>query len=158
MAAPNSTPTWRATCSYTIAGISEARRNRPMVWKIFSCKQCDLGCQRASHRGRPLPLFETRSEESMHIIWGQRIWQLGINHARSSLCRSGVGYHVGVPQLLVVGGTDQYSMKLVAGQFGNSDRLLWPSGAMAGFYTNLTGAPIRFGHRRARSRRKSVNA
>jgi hypothetical protein len=34
---------------------------------------------------------------------GQRIWQLGINHARSSLCRSGVGYHVGVPQLLVVG-------------------------------------------------------
>lgn len=25
---------------------------------------------------------------------------------------------------------------------GTSDRLLWPSGAMAGFYTNLIGTPI----------------
>jgi hypothetical protein len=47
----------------------------------------------------------------MQIIWSQGVRQLGINHARGALRRSGVGYHVKVPQLLVVGGTDQYFTK-----------------------------------------------
>src|ERR1700694_4449760 len=47
----------------------------------------------------------------MQVIWAQGVRQLGINHTRSALRRSGVGYHVKVPQLLVVGGTDQYFTK-----------------------------------------------
>src|ERR1035438_2706443 len=70
-----------------------------------------LGCRCAGYRGRPLPLVVTRAEKSMQIIWSQRVRQLGINHARSALRRSGVGYHVEVPQQLVVGGTDQYVTK-----------------------------------------------
>jgi hypothetical protein len=47
----------------------------------------------------------------MQVIWGQRVRQLGINHTRSALRCSGVEYHVKVPQLLVVGGTEQYFTK-----------------------------------------------
>src|SRR5450631_2090703 len=47
----------------------------------------------------------------MQVIWGQGVRQLGINHTRSALRCSGVEYHVKVPQLLVVGGTEQYFTK-----------------------------------------------
>src|ERR1017187_4291056 len=54
----------------------------------------------------------------MQVIWGQGVRQLGINHTRSALRCSGVEYHVKVPQLLVVGGTDQYFTKHGGDQYG----------------------------------------
>jgi hypothetical protein len=52
----------------------------------------------ASYRGRPLSLIVTRTEESMHIIWSQRVRQLGINRARSALRRSSNTARAAVPE------------------------------------------------------------
>src|ERR1700733_2572549 len=55
----------------------------------------------------------------MQVIWSQGGRQLRVNHMCSPLRRFGVGYHVKVPQLLVVRGTDQYFTKCGGDQYRN---------------------------------------
>ena len=48
-------------------------------------EQCDLARRLAGDRGRPPPLIEARSEESVQIGRRQRDWQLRINESRNTL-------------------------------------------------------------------------